>query len=622
MDSDDSDASTGSVKSCIVALLPEDLSAACTDQCAPERCDNATVRPREPPEVEPGVPGHFLPLDVPRRAPEIRGLPDRPIDLLFRYIPRDLVGRWAEWTNGAESSKFGPAQQHSRNSKWRPTSTEEIYLFLGILIYMGLHSESQIDRYWSIDQKKEDPIHPFTRFISRDRFLLLLRRIRIFDPAQAAEPEPPAARRLGQSREYLMPKVYRQVNEWSAHIQQTGDHFYRPGSDLTVHEAMVRFTGRSLETTTVPTKPTPTGYKVWILAQSGYCLRWMWHVHGAGPYGLVPQARPAPGDEATKRAALTPTQRVVTSLLSLLPLAVYHVFLDNLFASVKLFRALRRQNIGATGTCRKDGGIDAELVAEKADEGKGIPWGAVHAIPTADGEVNQFTWKDNALVLFLTTVYRETSEVIRSRRRPAGDTAAKRAARQVFGPDVRKDLAIPSAIDQYNHNMNGVDTSDQMRSYYAYERPIRRGGWQSIAWNFLLEVIVVNSFFLQNWGEPNWRRFESQYRWRKELSAQLIQQFGPLAGARRKSRPFRATDKRRETIPWQHHTRGRRYCSSPCVACSKVSIMRRRAPLGQISGNSLNRRIRRKTSRSGCVECDVALCTTGDCWYNFHTQNI
>jgi hypothetical protein len=36
---------------------------------------------------------------------------------------------------------------------------------------------------------------------------------------------------------------------------------YVPGSDLTVDEAMVRFTCRSLETTTIPQKPTPTGYK-------------------------------------------------------------------------------------------------------------------------------------------------------------------------------------------------------------------------------------------------------------------------------------------------------------------------------------------------------------------------
>jgi hypothetical protein len=79
---------------------------------------------------------------------------------------------------------------------------------------------------------------------------------------------------------------------------------------------------------------------------------------------------------------------VVTTLITLLPVAIYHVFLDNLFASVKLFRALRSKEIGATGTCRKDCGIDEILVAEKEGEGKGIPWGEIHAIPTKDGQVS------------------------------------------------------------------------------------------------------------------------------------------------------------------------------------------------------------------------------------------
>ncbi|KAK1995141.1 hypothetical protein LX36DRAFT_659925, partial [Colletotrichum falcatum] len=107
--------------------------------------------------------------------------------------------------------------------------------------------------------------------------------------------------------------VYHKVNGWSAHIQETGESFYTPGAKVTVDEAMVRFTGQ-----------------------------------------LVPQAWLARGNKAAKEAALTPTQRVVTTLISLLPLAVYHVYLDNLFSSPQLFWALRQQGVGASGTCRKD----------------------------------------------------------------------------------------------------------------------------------------------------------------------------------------------------------------------------------------------------------------------------
>lgn len=165
--------------------------------------------------------------------------------------------------------------------------------------------------------------------------------------------------------------------------------------------------------------------------------------------------------------------------------------------------------------------------------------------------------------------------------------------------------------------MNGVDTSDQMRSYYQYGRPIRRGGWQSIAWNFLLEVIVVNSFFLQLWGEPNWRTVKSQYQWRQLLAAQLIQQFGPLATARQRSRPKRANDKKNTSIPWQQHRKGSRGINSPCSYCGSRKALRREA-LSEISGNNLTR----KKTRKGCLDCNVALCIDRDCWYLWHTQNL
>ncbi|KAL0934449.1 transposable element-derived protein [Colletotrichum truncatum] len=104
-DSDASNASgatKASVKSTIyVEILPEDLDTACNADCTPERCDSSTVRPREPPAVERGPPGSFVPFDVPARAREIRGLPAAPLDLFFRYVPRDLVEKWVSWTNAA-----------------------------------------------------------------------------------------------------------------------------------------------------------------------------------------------------------------------------------------------------------------------------------------------------------------------------------------------------------------------------------------------------------------------------------------------------------------------------------------------------------------------------------------
>jgi hypothetical protein len=49
---------------------------------------------------------------------------------------------------------------------------------------------------------------------------------------------------------------------------------WKPGRDLVVDEIIIRYEGRAKETTTVPNKPTPAGFKVWAVAQRGFLLYW------------------------------------------------------------------------------------------------------------------------------------------------------------------------------------------------------------------------------------------------------------------------------------------------------------------------------------------------------------
>jgi hypothetical protein len=61
-----------------------------------------------------------------------------------------------------------------------------------------------------------------------------------------------------------------QRNRPPNHIQHISTTFFKPGTAIAIDECMVRFLGRSLETTTVPSKPISTGFKVWAVAQRGY----------------------------------------------------------------------------------------------------------------------------------------------------------------------------------------------------------------------------------------------------------------------------------------------------------------------------------------------------------------
>ena len=61
---------------------------------------------------------------------------------------------------------------------------------------------------------------------------------------------------------------------------------YVPGSHVAVDECMVGFTGKSDLKTHIPNKPTPDGIKIWVIAQDGIFMRWLWHVPNQGPVGI------------------------------------------------------------------------------------------------------------------------------------------------------------------------------------------------------------------------------------------------------------------------------------------------------------------------------------------------
>ena len=97
--------------------------------------------------------------------------------------------------------------------------------------------------------------------------------------------------------------------------------------------------GRAPEIVNIPSKPTPEGFKIWILGNEGYILDWLWHAKGdkKGPVDL--------DTSYTEGEGFSKTQVVVLDLLTqrdnetderLYPPGKHIVWLDNLFTSVKL----------------------------------------------------------------------------------------------------------------------------------------------------------------------------------------------------------------------------------------------------------------------------------------------
>ena len=396
---------------------------------------------------------------------------------------------------------------------------------------------------------------------------------------------------------------------------------WKPGRDIAIGESICRFTGRAHEVTTIPNKPTPTGIKIWNIAQKGFILWWVWHQPGSknGPVG-VKTPRELGGSKSGERG--NKTQAVVLHLLQQLPTARYHVYLDNLFTSLALFELLRRHGFGATGTCRTNAGVISDLIdIKRNDKGQDkLPWGTLISMPTTSGLVNQCGWKDNAFVLAMSTVFDGESTVNRLRRRPKKTSSMAKTARVPFGDQPTKVLPIPQLYDSYNHNMLAVDVADQLASSNAGYRRIRRGAWHALD-QWLLVTVLVNSYLVALNSDVKTDRqvnFRNQHDFRIQIIESLLVMSKNTPGPRK--RRFSHINNDNLDIPISDHHLERRPTRKDCVACKGKTFWERpcpRRPLAQISANQ--KQASKRTSTSfGCKECNVDLCKIGSCFDTYH----
>ena len=192
--------------------------------------------------------------------------------------------------------------------------------------------------------------------------------------------------------------------------------------------------GRAPEVVNIPSKPTPEGFKIWVLANKGYILDFIQHAKGnrKGPVNL---------DKSFIEEGFSKTQAVVLNLLlqkdadtneRLYPPRKHVVWLNNLFTSVKLLTRLRGLGIGGAGTVRttktkrkEQGDLKGDIKVTTTRQGKKkvpakqikqtlaelklthaaqIPWGELYKELSKDGQVMEFAWKDTNIVLFISTV--------------------------------------------------------------------------------------------------------------------------------------------------------------------------------------------------------------------------
>jgi hypothetical protein len=133
---------------------------------------------------------------------------------------------------------------------WKDISKSELKIWIGILIYMGVFSNCSLPDYWKNNPLR--PVHPIRNYISQTRFEQILRYFHIADPSEVSD-----------SWTY-------KVNPLLDAVRSALMKYYTPQTNVSIDEAMIRFSGRSRDTFKMLNKPIDEGYKAICLADRGY----------------------------------------------------------------------------------------------------------------------------------------------------------------------------------------------------------------------------------------------------------------------------------------------------------------------------------------------------------------
>lgn len=162
-----------------------------------------------------------------------------------------------------ETNKYATQMQTEKgvvDSKWRPTTTEEVKVYFAINIMMGIHVLPRVQCYWSSDDTLNVPC--ISGLMSRTRFEKIGQYLHLNDRTEYIPRGQPGFDPLFKVRPII------------TIMQKQCSDLYKPGQAISIDEAMIKFNGRLFFKQYMKSKPTPWGVKVWCSADpdTGYLL--------------------------------------------------------------------------------------------------------------------------------------------------------------------------------------------------------------------------------------------------------------------------------------------------------------------------------------------------------------
>jgi L-rhamnose mutarotase len=170
----------------------------------------------------------------PARAllPAYFSMNSNPIDYFLLFFTHTLFQLITKHTNQYAAIQRMEAKEGQR--EWYNLVVEELYVFIGSIIYMGIHEEPEISMYWNTDPEK-GPLHTIKEHISLTRLQQIKRYCHISDS------ESDKQARFDQPSNK---KWWYKLEPLASSLQASFQLYYSPSSEVSIDEIMVRCFGR------------------------------------------------------------------------------------------------------------------------------------------------------------------------------------------------------------------------------------------------------------------------------------------------------------------------------------------------------------------------------------------
>nr|XP_039255703.1 piggyBac transposable element-derived protein 4-like isoform X1 [Styela clava]XP_039255704.1 piggyBac transposable element-derived protein 4-like isoform X1 [Styela clava]XP_039255705.1 piggyBac transposable element-derived protein 4-like isoform X1 [Styela clava]XP_039255706.1 piggyBac transposable element-derived protein 4-like isoform X1 [Styela clava]XP_039255707.1 piggyBac transposable element-derived protein 4-like isoform X1 [Styela clava] len=458
------------------------------------------------------------------------------------------------------SIKVETVSNDASEKSWKFVDVDEMKAFLGLIILMGIIRLPHVAMYW---QKKNWilDVPSFNMIMPRDRFQTIQEHLHFCDESLVPAEEDNEKDRFFKIHELLsllLPRF------------QT---CYTPGRDLHIYENLIPIKGKSGFKKYMDHKKY--GIKLWLLTESstGYVSRLQFY--------------------SGKNQAMNPESglslRVIKYLVSPFEWLHHHLYVDNFFASPKVFEYLLSKGTYACGTFNSDSvGFPKDLIMEQTCKMGESDW-------RATGNLLAQSWMDNKAFYYLSTIHEPDYDVGHS-----GKTITKRRRDHTIYGTV--ETPCPPLVREYNMQTGHLCVSNQVRKYGNIAR--RSKVWYRKVFSYLIEVAINNArvVYEKVTGESYY-----DLEFREKLMTALI---GNHRAPRNTPTTVSISLARLQDAGIHHpvSTVELRVCS----VCSKIDQL---APVNRKSTT-----VPRTTVR--CSECNVHLCVRNGrtCFRDWHTK--